>query len=84
MTDLEVDDPAERLLTRFSTGHALLAVIKRCRGRFPHRNMLLQRVSTVAEEEFLGNDSFRFDLPLIRRPNGSFVFAGTTGQKAHR
>jgi alkyl hydroperoxide reductase subunit AhpC/uncharacterized protein (DUF924 family) len=77
MTDLEVDDPLNAFHEIF---HRHVAVIKRF-GRFPHRNMLLQRVSTVAEEEFLGNDSFRFDLPLIRRPNGSFVFAGTVKKR---
>ena len=73
MTDLAADDPLNAFHEIF---HRHVAVIKRF-GRFPHRNKLLQRVSTVAEEDFLGNDSFRFDLPLIRRPNGSFVFAGT-------
>ena len=73
MTDLAADDPLNAFHEIF---HRHVAVIKRF-GRFPHRNKLLQRVSTVAEEDFLGNHSFRFDLPLIRRPNGSFVFAGT-------
>jgi len=51
-------------------------------GRFPHRNEILQRASTAAEEDFLGNSAFRFDLPLIRRPCGAFTFAGTCGRAA--
>ena len=55
-----------------------LAVIQRF-GRFPHRNKVLQRASTAVEEDFLGNSAFRFDLPLIRRPDGRFDFVGTCG-----
>ena len=77
MTELSADDPLNAFHEIF---HRHVAVIKRF-GRFPHRNKLLERVNTVAEEEFLGNDSFRFDLPLIRRPNGSFVFAGTVKKR---
>jgi uncharacterized protein (DUF924 family) len=56
-----------------------VAVIRRF-GRFPHRNKLLGRASTAAEEQFLGNSSFRFDLPLIRRPCGAFDFGGACGR----
>ena len=50
MTDLAADDPLNAFHEIF---HRHVAVIKRF-GRFPHRNKLLQRVSTVAEEDFLG------------------------------
>ena len=30
---------------------------------------------------FLENSSFRFDLPLVRRPDGAFVFAGTVKKR---
>lgn len=53
-----------------------LAVIERF-GRFPHRNAVLGRQSTPEEEEFLTNAEFRFDLPLVKRPDGSFCFQGT-------
>jgi uncharacterized protein (DUF924 family) len=52
-----------------------LSVIERF-GRFPHRNILLNRVSTEEEEAFLTNANFRFDLPLVKRPDGSFCFQG--------
>lgn len=60
--------------------HRHVAVIKRF-GRFPHRNKLLERTNTLAEETFLADDSFRFDLPLTRRPDGTFVFAGTVARR---
>jgi len=60
-----------------------VAVIRRF-GRFPHRNRLLQRASTAAEEGFLGNSNYRFDLPLVRRPDGAFDFAGSCGRSAAR
>jgi uncharacterized protein (DUF924 family) len=55
-----------------------LDVIRRF-GRFPHRNPILQRASTAAEEVFLRNSAFRFDLPLIRRQDGAFDFGGACG-----
>jgi alkyl hydroperoxide reductase subunit AhpC/uncharacterized protein (DUF924 family) len=73
MTELAPDDPLNAFHEIFNR-HT--AVIKRF-GRFPHRNHVLQRTNTAEEEDFLAESSFRFDLPLIRRPNGSFVFAGT-------
>jgi alkyl hydroperoxide reductase subunit AhpC/uncharacterized protein (DUF924 family) len=73
MAELAADDPLNAFHEIF---HRHLAVIKRF-GRFPHRNKILQRANTMAEETFLGNSSFRFDLPLIRRPDGAYVFAGT-------
>jgi thioredoxin-dependent peroxiredoxin len=73
MNQLAPDDPLNAFHEIF---HRHFAVIKRF-GRFPHRNKILERTSTAAEEDFLADGSFRFDLPLIRQPNGSFVFAGT-------
>src|SRR5205814_10341894 len=73
MAEMASDDPLNAFHEIF---HRHIAVIKRF-GRFPHRNKILQRANTMAEEDFLGNSSFRFDLPLIRRPDGAFVFAGT-------
>jgi alkyl hydroperoxide reductase subunit AhpC/uncharacterized protein (DUF924 family) len=73
MAELAPDDPLNAFHEMFNR-HT--AVIKRF-GRFPHRNKILERTNTAAEDEFLADSSFRFDLPLIRRPNGSFVFAGT-------
>ncbi len=77
MVELAPDDPLNAFHEIF---HRHVAVIKRF-GRFPHRNRLLQRTNTAAEEEFLGNDAFRFDLPLVRQPDGSFVFAGTVRKR---
>lgn len=56
--------------------HRHVAVITRF-GRFPHRNKILQRTNTEAEETFLADNSFRFDLPLVRQPDGTLAFAGT-------
>jgi len=53
-----------------------LSVIERY-GRFPHRNALLARSSTNDEQLFLSDADFRFDLPLVKRPDGSFHFQGT-------
>jgi hypothetical protein len=39
-------------------------------GRFPHRNRILGRYSTEREAEFLGNLSFRFDLPIKKDLSG--------------
>jgi uncharacterized protein (DUF924 family) len=80
MADLPSGDP----LTVF---HEIfrrhVAVIQRF-GRFPHRNKVLRRASTVAEEDFLGNSAYRFDLPLIRRSDGDFAFAGTCARGVER
>jgi len=75
MAGLALDDPMNAFHDIFQRH---LAVIQRF-GRFPHRNKVLQRASTAAEEDFLSNSAFRFDLPLIRRPDGAFDFAGTCG-----
>jgi len=80
MADLASDDPLNAFHEIF---HRHVAVIMRY-GRFPHRNKILQRANTMAEEEFLGNSSFRFDLPLVRRPDGAFVFAGTAKKRTVR
>ncbi len=73
IAELALDDPLNVFHEIF---HRHLAVIQRF-GRFPHRNPILQRVNTPAEEDFLGNSSFRFDLPLMRGADGVLVFAGT-------
>jgi len=73
MTELAPDDPLNAFHEIFNRH---VAVIRRF-GRFPHRNKILQRSNTAAEEDFLNDNSFRFDLPLIRGPDGTFVFAGT-------
>jgi len=77
MTELAFDDPLNVFHEIF---HRHVAVIKRF-GRFPHRNKILQRPNTAAEEEFLRNSSFRFDLPLIRRGDGAFVFVGSVKKR---
>ncbi len=73
MAELTPQDPL-RVFQDIFQRH--LVVIERF-GRFPHRNTVLQRTSTAAEEAFLGDGSFRFDLPLVRRPEGGFSFAGS-------
>jgi alkyl hydroperoxide reductase subunit AhpC/uncharacterized protein (DUF924 family)/CRP-like cAMP-binding protein len=77
MEELAADDPLNVFHEIF---HRHVAVIKRF-GRFPHRNKILERANTLAEEDFLENSSFRFDLPLIRRPDGTFAFAGTVKRR---
>jgi len=77
MADLTSDDPLNAFHEIF---HRHVAVIKRF-GRFPHRNQVLQRTNTTAEDDFLKNTSFRFDLPLTRRSDGNFVFAGTVKKR---
>ena len=77
MAELAPDDPLNAFHEIF---HRHVAVIKRF-GRFPHRNKILQRTNTAAEDEFLENSSFRFDLPLVRGPDGNFVFAGTVKKR---
>src|SRR5262245_46019102 len=77
MQELAPDDPLNAFHEIFCRH---VAVIKRF-GRFPHRNKLLQRTNTPAEEDFLADGSFRFDLPLVRRPDGTFMFAGTVKRR---
>jgi alkyl hydroperoxide reductase subunit AhpC/uncharacterized protein (DUF924 family)/CRP-like cAMP-binding protein len=77
MEDLAPDHPLNAFHEIF---HRHVAVIKRF-GRFPHRNKILQRASTPAEEDFLQNSSFRFDLPLVRRSDGAIVFAGSVKKR---
>jgi thioredoxin-dependent peroxiredoxin len=77
MAELAPDDPLNAFHEIF---HRHVAVIERY-GRFPHRNKILQRVNTTAEEDFLGHNSFRFDLPLIRGPDGALVFAGAAAKR---
>ena len=77
MAGLAPDDPLNAFHEIF---HRHVAVIKRF-GRFPHRNKILQRPDTPAEEDFLSHSSFRFDLPLVRRSDGTFAFAGTVKKR---
>jgi alkyl hydroperoxide reductase subunit AhpC len=77
MEDLAPDDPLNAFHEIF---HRHVAVIKRF-GRFPHRNKILQRTNTLPEEHFLDNNSFRFDLPLVRQTGGAIVFAGTVKKR---
>jgi alkyl hydroperoxide reductase subunit AhpC len=77
MAELAPDDPLNAFHEIF---HRHVAVIQRF-GRFPHRNKILQRTDTAAEEDFLSNSTFRFDLPLLRGPDGAFVFAGTVKKR---
>jgi len=80
MEDLAPEDPLNVFHEIFRRH---VAVIKRF-GRFPHRNRILQRANTKAEEEFLNNSSFRFDLPMIWRPDGTFAFAGSAQHRRPR
>jgi alkyl hydroperoxide reductase subunit AhpC/uncharacterized protein (DUF924 family) len=80
MEELAPDDP---LNIFHEILHRHVAVIERF-GRFPHRNKILQRESTIAEEDFLANSWFRFDLPLIRRPDGTFAFVGAVKKRTVR
>ena len=77
MDELAADDPLNAFHEIF---HRHVAVIQRF-GRFPHRNKILQRTNTAAEEEFLGDSSFRFDLPLVRQLDGKLVFAGAVKRR---
>ena len=77
MEELAPDDPLKAFHEVF---HRHVAVIQRF-GRFPHRNKILRRANTEAEEHFLANNSFRFDLPLIREASGALVFAGTVKKR---
>jgi alkyl hydroperoxide reductase subunit AhpC/uncharacterized protein (DUF924 family)/CRP-like cAMP-binding protein len=77
MQELAPEDPLNAFHEIF---HRHVAVIKRF-GRFPHRNKILDRPNTPAEDDFLGDSSFRFDLPLVRQPNGALVFAGTVKKR---
>jgi Bacterial protein of unknown function (DUF924) len=77
MAVLQPDNPLNAFHEIF---HRHVAVIRRF-GRFPHRNKLLQRVNTAAEDEFLNNNSFRFDLPLVHQSDGALVFAGAVRKR---
>lgn len=73
MEQLSPEDPLNVFHEIF---HRHVAVIQRF-GRFPHRNALLGRENTDAEAAFLADNSFRFDLPLVRQPDGTLAFAGS-------
>jgi len=76
--------PTDPLLVFHEVFHRHLSVIEQF-GRFPHRNALLGRAATPDEETFLTDAEFRFDLPLVKRPDGSFCFQGTIeGRKVER
>ena len=77
MEELAADDPLRAFHEIF---HRHVAVIQRF-GRFPHRNQVLRRTNTGAEEHFLANNSFRFDLPLVRDASGALMFAGTAKKR---
>jgi len=77
MEELAADDPLRAFHEIF---HRHVAVIQRF-GRFPHRNQVLRRTNTEAEEHFLANNSFRFDLPLVRDASGALMFAGTAKKR---
>jgi len=77
MEELAPDDPLNVFHEIF---HRHVAVIQRF-GRFPHRNKIQQRANTRDEEDFLADSSFRFDLPLIRKPDGTFAFAGSVKKR---
>jgi alkyl hydroperoxide reductase subunit AhpC/uncharacterized protein (DUF924 family)/CRP-like cAMP-binding protein len=77
MEELAPEDPLNAFHEIF---HRHLAVVMRF-GRFPHRNKVLQRASTPAEEAFLLDNAFRFDLPLARQADGSLAFAGTVRRR---
>ncbi len=77
MEGLAPDDPLNVFHEIF---HRHVAVIKRF-GRFPHRNKVQQRPNTGDEEDFLADSSFRFDLPLIRKPDGTFAFVGSVKKR---
>jgi len=70
---LPKDDPL-RIFGMIFLNH--LKVIARF-GRFPHRNEIIERVSTPEERAFLSDKSFRFDLPLHYDENGKVVFEET-------
>ena len=75
--ELAPDDPLNVFHEIF---HRHVAVIRRF-GRFPHRNKVLRRENTPAEDDFMELSSFRFDLPLVRRPDGTFAFAGAVTRR---
>ncbi len=77
MEELAPDDPLNAFHEIF---HRHVAVIMRF-GRFPHRNKVLHRTNTSAEEAFLQDNAFRFDLPLVRQPDGTLAFAGAVKKR---
>jgi alkyl hydroperoxide reductase subunit AhpC/uncharacterized protein (DUF924 family) len=77
MKELRPDDPLNVFHEIF---HRHVAVVQRF-GRFPHRNKILKRTTTEAEQEFLQDATFRFDLPLVRGADGRLVFAGAVKRR---
>lgn len=61
------NDPARAENTRYARRY--LEIIERF-GRFPHRNAVLCRVSTLEEIAFLDEPESRLDLLKVRRPEG--------------
>ena len=79
MDELAPDDPLNAFHEIF---HRHVAVIMRF-GRFPHRNTVLQRTSTPAEEAFLENDALPLR-PAAGPPAGRHPRLRRHGEAAHR
>merc|ERR1719323_1565309 len=56
-----MEDGSRRIWMTIYTKH--LAVIEKF-GRFPHRNQFMHRKDAAGEEEFVKDETFRFDLPV--------------------
>ena len=79
MDELAPDDPLNAFHEIF---HRHVAVIKRF-GRFPHRNKILQRANTAAEEDFLGEQLVPLR-PAADPAAGRRVRVRRHGEEAHR
>ena len=78
MEELAPDDPLNAFHEIF---HRHVAVIMRF-GRFPHRNKILQPGEHARPRRSSSQTtSFRFDLPLVRQPDGTLAFAGTVRKR---
>ena len=77
MEELAPDDPLKAFHEVF---HRHVAVIQRF-GQFLPPQQDTAACEYEAEEHFLANNSFRFDLPLIREASGALVFAGTVKKR---
>ena len=79
MDELAPDDPLNAFHEIF---HRHVAVIQRF-GRFPHRNKILQRANTAAEEDFLGEQLLPLR-PAAGPPAGRRLRLRRHGEEAHR
>ena len=79
MDELAPDDPLNAFHEIF---HRHVAVIKRF-GRFPHRNKILQRANTAAEEDFLDEQLVPLR-PAADPAAGRQLRVRRHGQEAHR